>query len=326
MDTGLAIASLSGIPVVLWDVSTERPQTAFETEREQSAERIPTRFEVLANARTLDELLYGLEEFPGDPLRAKPVSRANIAQELDRANEGEVVRALGLSATPATSRKVKDALDAWSYQEASECTTIGGTQILRPVALASLSAMAYDLKAVCSMFAFSIGECRCEMLSKNLSEGLYFVRVLRSKKKAGGPSEYLEYVTRLFAGHAERLDLAKVLANSIGNQVGLMSSGDSLSSDERNKLVRDCQVLSTLAFNHFMQDSHPVITPDGKFSPHGNDRLGSAYAFFAEQLCAGKASICDYCGNLFLRRRSTKHVCSNSCKTSKSKAGVRHDD
>ena len=326
MDTGLAVASLSGIPIVLWGVSAERPQTLFETEREQSAERMPTRFEVLANARTLDELLYGLEGFQRDPLCARPVRRADIVQELNQAHNSEVMRSLGLSATPATSRKVKDALNAWGYQEASECATIAGTQILRPVSLASLSAMTHDLKAVCSMFALSIGECRCEMLSKNLREGLYFVRALRSKKKAGGLSEYLEYVSRLFEEQAVKTDLAIEWADSIEHQVGMISSGDSLSSDERSKLEHDCRSLSIFAFNRFMRDSYPRIAPDGKFSAHGNGYLGSAYAFFAEQLCAGRASVCDYCGNLFLRRRSTKHVCSNSCKTSKSKAGVRHDD
>lgn len=310
MLTYVSIGEAMGHPAVIWhDDPYDRKLL-----HEEDASANP--FELLVNAETLDDLMLGLEQFRFPPIDPWCTLCDDRIEDASTAND--VVADIGGSPTPATLRKTNEALRVWGNpDEWADCSEYF-------IHVKELAAMVRDLKAVCSLYAYSVGECRFEMLKKNLSHGFYFSNSPLNPKNAEDSTLYGDYLSRLdglaaLQSYVIAKEQRKVTGGKGGDDLALWLHAANTIAFEGGMFARD-------AFNFFMQDAAPCILPNGKFSAVGDHGWGKVYAYFAEAFCSGKASVCDYCGKVFTRRRTTKHCCSDSCKVAKSKAGIKHDD
>lgn len=304
METFLSLGTIGGMPVIVWS-DDPHEREASETDDGKNP------FELIANAEDSVSLMNGFEAFELPPI-APYMPRAKIdAPPEPRA----LVAAMGANPTPAKVRAAADSVRIWGASgDLPECP-----QYFIPVS--ECMDMARDLKAVCSVYAYSIGECSDAMLRKNLAGGIRFMDF-------GSDSEGSEGA--LYENHVSRMDDHAMLRswalfrNAEGKMLSRQPEGTRtlLFQYGSDTIAHECRGFGGFAMNSFMKDAAPCIADDGSFSPRGGHGFGKAYAYFAEALCNGKASVCDYCGNVFTRRRSTKRYCSDSCKVAMSKAGL----
>lgn len=304
MKTRLSLDEVDGAPVLVWCMNPrERP--ACDIDQKGNL------LELIANADNAVSLIRGFEAFEFPPIYPYVPLRKDGSSPDARV----LADAVSNNPTPAKLRSACEAVRAWSPPS----DLWDQSQGFIPVS--ECMDMARDLKAVCSIYAYSIGECSAAMLERNLSKGIRFME-FPSASEDSKRSLYEDYLNEIDSDFLLRSHI--LFRDAKGVMLSRQPDGSEMLlfqyTDET--ITHECGWFGRFAMNAFMRDAAPCIMHDGSFSAYGDSGFGKAYAYFAEALCAGKASVCDYCGNVFTRRRSTKRYCSDSCKVAMSKAGL----
>lgn len=299
--TYATLAKVGGEAVVLWcDEAHARPSVT-------NASNEPPEVMVV-NAKNPIELMLGMESFETPPTGW--VSYACSVSDVERATATDVMRAFGLSETNARRRGAKTAVETWGQLS-------GETFAFVPVR--ELLTMAHDMKVVFSIYAYALGECSDAMLETNLEGGLEFMgwRWESGNRERGHIIQLASKPEGIYQSYyANNEDLALLhgwvsfdMSQSRNGKLPLFSYDEGTRKFESEHFGR-------LALNALMRDVSPEVAKGGRFTAASGASWGRVCARLAELLCNGRAAVCENCGDVFTRRRSTKRFCSNACKVS----------
>lgn len=316
--TNVSLKAIGADPAVVWNGyslhSRERYTDGFDDPANPNETEPSTTSLLIASS----ESEKGYELFPNIDSAARMLvmceffERPPISQSLsggdmqngritvsDTVDPSTLLASFGIAEPTRTEQnKAKKAIQNWCY--ASDASSA--------IPVKDILAMSRDMRALLTMLLFSIGTaCTTEMLARNTSTGLTMLDA-----EACGCECYRRHIEdippHLLPGgiSGARWDYENRIAPIIEK---VSSTGESDSSsmeamrDFCNKLIS--ALLSPLA---------PVLTFDGFFAAGEHASLGGAYAFWVNESLRGKAGVCEYCGNLFIRERSNKRFCSDTCK------------
>ena len=214
------------------------------------------------------------------------------------------------SPTKTDLRRASDTIASWSVG------SLAGDALFIP--LNECVRAAKDLKTVCTLFAYSYGEC---------SYG-------NAKTAMAAPPSWDDGTTRefnmiseeypLLRSHHEKLHKSTFFTPLLPvackqPDIWLYPDGSM-----HPAIMNELREFGRLAFNLYMSDTTRRFVRKAKDEDTGlleldltidcDFGLGIIWSYFAEQFNKGRVSICDYCGNVFVRQRNTKRTCSNSCK------------
>lgn len=303
--TWATLAKVGNEAVVLWcnDEGSEalsRPSVANATDEPPEV--------LTVNAKNPIEFMLGIEPFELPPTGL--VSYACGVSDVERATATDVMKAFGLSETNARRRDAKTAVETWGQ--------LSG-EMFAFVPVRELLAMARDVKAVFSIYAYALGECSEGSLEANLEGGLEFMgwRWEGGNRERGHMVQLASKPEGIYQSYyANNEDLA-LLHGWVLFDMGKSRDGRMplFSYDESTRKL-ESEHFGRLALNALMRDASPEVAKGGRFTFAGGAGWGRTCAKLAELLCNGRAAVCENCGNVFTRRRNTKRFCSNACKVS----------
>lgn len=287
--------------VVAWPFRGQETTRAFEYYLDSE-----TPFELFPNIHTPTSLLRSLEGNYQPPIPCPNVKdKAWLGFSTPYGDVQEIksprvlLDAFGLKITPAHTRNAKEALSNWNFEDFNYWVL--------PVSEAL--DMAHDLKLAFSIVLYLQGNCSLKSLRENYKDGFSFANGLEPER-----SIYDAYIFDI--GYSKQFDT---------NFIQMFASLVALSYEKYLINLDDAKSLEELQFsisdfiNEFLKQVNPVFGLN-YYAPFGSSMsLGNIYAFWAEKCAHNKAGVCPTCNKLFIRQRSTKKFCSDSCKVTANK-------
>lgn len=258
-------------------------------------------YRLFPNIDSAKELLMACEGFESPPI-PQFLSGADIYERgvsvSDFVDPGALLDALGVkNHTSTKKREAKKVIESWCRP----------SEISAAIPIRDLLAMSKDLKAIVTMLLFTIGDaCTAEMLRENALEGLTLL-------KAGDAG--CEY----YQGYVGAIPYSYMPGGVSGlreyyeqDMVSLIEAASDAEWDsaEFGEMREFCnRLISALMF-----PLAPVLTWNGFYAAGERASLAGAYAFWAHEALCGKAAVCERCGNLFIRKRSSGRFCRPACR------------
>lgn len=316
--TNVSLKAIGGAPAVVWNGyslhSRERYTDGLDEPASPNKIEPPTMSPLLVSP----ESKKGYELFPNLDSAARmlvmcefferpPVSQSLSGSDMrsghidvsDTVDPDALLAAFGICKPTRTElNNAKKAIQNWCY--ASDASSA--------IPVKDILAMSRDLRALLTMLLFTIGTaCKTEMLARNASAGLTMLDAeacgcecyrrhtedipphLLPGGISGARRDYEDWILPM-------IERAFTTGEADGSSMETMR-------DFCNTLIS--AMLSPLA---------PVLTSEGFFAAGEYASLGGAYAYWVNESLRGKAGVCEHCGNLFIRERSNKRFCSDTCK------------
>ncbi len=253
------------------------------------------------------ELMLACEYFD-HPIVSPWVTGANTYRNapvvIDEIEAGDLLDALGVVNPTRTARtRAKEAIGSWCYE--------GDVSAAIPVK--DIVAMSSDLRAVITMLIYSIGgACTADMLEENVPPSLMMLKQ--------EPGCYDAFISRIpsWLLHGGTAQMAQHYEDVVFPEVQSESRAAMASQQAKWTINEFCNELITA----MMANLAATLSPDGFFATGEYASLGGAYAFWAREAICGKAAVCETCGRLFIRKRSSGRFCGGACRErSNSKRG-----
>ncbi len=308
-NVSLWVDQRSGKPCMVWDESQDRGELRKRTPI-PNEKPVENPFVDFVNADNANELLCALSCLDKYLLLPDIVPRSNGILVNPKGYENEVASLYRTSPTKTDLRRASDTISSWSVD------SLGGGASFIP--LDECVRAAKDLRTVCTLFAYSVGECSYGNAKVAMSE----------------PPSWDDGSTREFCMISDKYPLLRSHHEKLHNstfftplmpvackQPDMWICSDGLMHPA---IIGELRDFGRLAFSLYMSDTTRRFVRTGQgyerdslgldLTVDSDFGLGIVWSYFAEQFFKGRVSICDYCGNVFVRQRNTKRTCSNSCK------------
>lgn len=316
--TNVSLKEIDGSPAIVWSGIALHAREKYTDGSDDSQERLTGKssygvtslapsedfdgYRLLPNANTAAKLLKACEGFD-HPLIPQALSGTYIRES--NASVSEIVgpkELLGafLAGRPTRTqvRDAKKVIENWCYQ----------SDISSAIPVKDLLAMLGDLRAIITMLLFAVGDaCTPQKLKENTAGGLKLFNV-----EAEGCDCYRRHIEAIpdyrmpggIDGMKQEYELhIAPLIKSASPEVARDAAA--------HETIRGyCNVL----ISALMSSLTPVLTFDGFYAGNQFASLGGAYAFWAYESIIGKAAVCEHCGDLFIRKRSSGRFCKPACR------------